>query len=555
MKRQLPDPACPSDAASAPASLTATSTTTTTTSAGPADSNTTTAVHPAKAAKTENDIDQMPQEPISKFPLGRLSAELNLQYEAIYLAAQKKSADAHKDLPKGKAAKGPDGKTIKVNPVRTWGPKEPSAPASASSSAPATPATPATPADSAERNRRPKKKVALLMSYCGTGYQGMQITPHVPSIELDLHKAIAASGAVSPDNAMDPAKTGFVRCARTDKGVHAAGQVVSLKLIVEDKDIVERINSFLPPQIRVWGYSRVPKHFHAKNYCDSRIYEYLLPTYILAPVTPSHYPMSSLAVSAGIDMASLGRERNVLIDIPPASASDMAAKRAYRVPPADLAHFRSVLSAYEGTHNYFNFTIGKKHTDKSANRYIMSFVSSEPFMREGTEWLSVKVKGQSFMLHQIRKMVGLAAMMVRTATPVSLVPKTFEPIRLNIPKAPALGLLLERPVFDKYNSDVKERSTDRDRIDFEPFQAEVDEFKKEWIYKAQIEDELRDNHFSEWLRVVDMNADDFAWYLTADGTINEAYKPAYIHQNDPRELVTGNPAVDGDDDTLGGDDE
>lgn len=45
----------------------------------------------------------------------------------------------------------------------------------------------------------------------------------------------------------------FMRAARTDKGVHAAGNVVSLKLIVEDPDIVTKINSYLPDQIRVWG--------------------------------------------------------------------------------------------------------------------------------------------------------------------------------------------------------------------------------------------------------------------------------------------------------------
>ena len=65
----------------------------------------------------------------------------------------------------------------------------------------------------------PKRKVALLFSYCGTGYNGMQINPNVASIELDLHKALAESGAVLPENAMNPTKNQFMRCARTDKGV------------------------------------------------------------------------------------------------------------------------------------------------------------------------------------------------------------------------------------------------------------------------------------------------------------------------------------------------
>lgn len=43
------------------------------------------------------------------------------------------------------------------------------------------------------------------------------------------------------------------RAARTDKGVHAAGNLVSLKMIIEDPDIVAKVNSYLPEQIRVWG--------------------------------------------------------------------------------------------------------------------------------------------------------------------------------------------------------------------------------------------------------------------------------------------------------------
>ena len=82
------------------------------------------------------------------------------------------------------------------------------------------------------------------MSYCGTDYSGMQINPNVPSIELDLHKALAASGAVSQDNAMDPNKSQFMRCARTDKGVHAGGQVVSLKIMIID-DVSAKINHIL----------------------------------------------------------------------------------------------------------------------------------------------------------------------------------------------------------------------------------------------------------------------------------------------------------------------
>lgn len=83
---------------------------------------------------------------------------------------------------------------------------------------------------------------------------GIISNPGVPTIELDLLKALAISGATSADNAMDMVKIGFVRAARTDKGVHALGQMVSLKMIL-DEGVIERLNAALPPQIRVWGES------------------------------------------------------------------------------------------------------------------------------------------------------------------------------------------------------------------------------------------------------------------------------------------------------------
>lgn len=51
----------------------------------------------------------------------------------------------------------------------------------------------------------------------------------------------------------------LARAARTDAGVHAAGNVVSLKMITSVPDVpdmVARINEELPPEIRLWGYVR-----------------------------------------------------------------------------------------------------------------------------------------------------------------------------------------------------------------------------------------------------------------------------------------------------------
>jgi len=61
----------------------------------------------------------------------------------------------------------------------------------------------------------------------------------------------------------------WMRCARTDKGVSATGQVVSLKLLLLP-DIIQKINTHLPPAIRVLGYTRVTNGFDARIQCDKR---------------------------------------------------------------------------------------------------------------------------------------------------------------------------------------------------------------------------------------------------------------------------------------------
>ncbi|KAI1021276.1 hypothetical protein LB505_000323 [Fusarium chuoi] len=84
----------------------------------------------------------------------------------------------------------------------------------------------------------------------------MQVNGNEKTIEADLFKAFVAASAISKANADDPKKSSLVRCARTDKGVHAAGNVISLKLIIEDEDIVDKINAELPEQIRIWAVTR-----------------------------------------------------------------------------------------------------------------------------------------------------------------------------------------------------------------------------------------------------------------------------------------------------------
>ena len=76
-----------------------------------------------------------------------------------------------------------------------------------------------------------------------------------------------------------------MRAARTDKGVSAIGQVVSLKMVVgfANYDVISGINNHLPDQIRVLGYTKTTAGFDARKHCDKRRYEYILPMWAFDP--------------------------------------------------------------------------------------------------------------------------------------------------------------------------------------------------------------------------------------------------------------------------------
>jgi tRNA pseudouridine38-40 synthase len=444
----------------------------------------------------------------------------------------------------------------------------------------------------------------VLLGYAGSGYKGMQINATGKTIEGDLFTAFIKAGAISKANADDPKKSSLVRCARTDKGVHAAGNVISLKLIVEDPDIIKKINENLPEQIRVWGFERTNGSFSCYQTCDSRWYEYLIPTYSFLPPHPQSYMGKKLVESAeteGViesynarqeDVAMFWEEaekkfvepilakltpelRSQVLEVlhaseepskdekktpstePPATKSGegqesttgavntseaedltktpkaesngakptaaetaietapsvtgptaldavikeikaayIVAKKAYRISSTRRAAVQEALSTYLGTQNFHNYTILKTFKDPSAKRVIRSFnVGTEPIIINDTEWLSLKVHGQSFMMHQIRKMVAMAALVVRCGTPMERIKESYGPSNISIPKAPGLGLLLERPVFETYNKRAAEEFQ-REQIDFGKYEKEIEEFKQREIYERIFREEEKDHQYA-----------------------------------------------------------
>lgn len=79
-------------------------------------------------------------------------------------------------------------------------------------------------------DRIKRKKSLILMGYSGVNYCGMQRNPEVATIEGELMKAMLKHGWINEEGFKTPQQAFFQRAARTDKGVSAARQVVSVKL-------------------------------------------------------------------------------------------------------------------------------------------------------------------------------------------------------------------------------------------------------------------------------------------------------------------------------------
>lgn len=268
-----------------------------------------------------------------------------------------------------------------------------------------------------------------MIGYDGANFHGIQKNPGVETVSDALERALYAAGAISDDNFGSLEKIKWQTAARTDRGVSAAGNLISAKLQLRREEVeaghafartAERVNAALPPDVILFGIKNVTGSFSARNSCAERWYEYML-------------PMSALHSAASLEQ------------------------------------FCEVLKRFEGSHLFHNYTVGVNHSippPSQAQRYmklvrcdlapifIEGLVEDQMF---GDGWVRIQVRGQSFLFHQIRKMVSLALLTVNGYAPDSSIKRSFDNETLiNVPPAPAEGLFLDSCHFDWYNERHKE---------------------------------------------------------------------------------------------------
>ncbi|XP_038636748.1 tRNA pseudouridine(38/39) synthase [Scyliorhinus canicula] len=151
-----------------------------------------------------------------------------------------------------------------------------------------------------QRQQRPfdftlhgRRHVALRLAYLGWGYQGFASQENTGNtVEEKLFEALVKTRLVESRQTAN-----YHRSGRTDKGVSAFGQVISLDLrskltgeavdegcpadegcpVDEELRYTHILNRVLPPDIRALGWAPVGRDFSARFNCLHRTYRYYFP--------------------------------------------------------------------------------------------------------------------------------------------------------------------------------------------------------------------------------------------------------------------------------------
>lgn len=318
-----------------------------------------------------------------------------------------------------------------------------------------------------EDTKTVKRKVALLLGFLGTKYGGFQVNAGQRTLQGEIELALYRAGMLSPLNFGNPHKYSWSSSARTDKGVHACAQVCSLKVELLESDMGdslkmarERLQERLPPEIQVLDMLRTTRNFCAKTQRDRVRYQYMIPAFLL------HRDYRKLLQDQKIPLD--GRREIARMPLSEEEVGKLqAVVKDYRSTDEQRELLQKALEKYVGTKPFHNFTKGLKPGEPQAKRFIETFSVQDPVVMGGMEWIPTQVLGQSFLLHQIRKMISLAVDVARGAASLELMDKALSKTEVVcVSLAPAQGLFLEMSYFGGYNRRKGSQNADVPDLDF-----------------------------------------------------------------------------------------
>lgn len=221
-------------------------------------------------------------------------------------------------------------------------------------------------------------QLRLLIDYDGTRYVGWQLQPNGPSVQAEIERGLATL-------LREPVR---VRAAgRTDAGVHAIGQVVSVPVTRVPADLgrlLRSLNGITPDDIAITDITVVDDAFDPRRHARSRRYEYRL---WCAP-----------------------------------AASPFMRRYAWHIlAPLDVEAMQTAATMLLGTHDMKGFQGANADPTKTTIRTV----EVSTFVPDGVA-LVYGIESRAFLTHMVRNIVGTLVEIGRGERPVASITDILE---------------------------------------------------------------------------------------------------------------------------------
>ncbi|KAI8925382.1 pseudouridine synthase [Entophlyctis helioformis] len=216
--------------------------------------------------------------------------------------------------------------------------------------------------------------------------------------------------------------------------------------------------------------------------------------------------------------------------IPAPNQEQRSSLRGFRMSSSQRESLRLILSLFNGTHNWHNYIPGASNDDPRCFIRILNIDTSAFEVHEGVEWLRIKVQAPAFARYQIRRMMSMMVMVIRTNTPRSVVGNSFGLAKISIPEAPAFSLILDEPHYNNYNVEaVKSGGDVAPPVNFGPAMEEVENFRHKAIHDVIYAYERDHMEFEAWVRSIDNYSFLYTYFLNERGVIRPQTNFVKVH--------------------------
>lgn len=243
-----------------------------------------------------------------------------------------------------------------------------------------------------------RRRYRMTVAYDGTAYAGWQVQPNGVAVQQRLEEALAAIAGQTVK---------IHGSGRTDRGVHAAGQVAHFDLqppAPAPAALMRGLNALLPVDIRVLKVNRCATDFHARHSVREKEYRYFIWN---GPAVPPFV-------------------------------------RLYRTPvrrPLDVAAMRAAAAMLVGRHDFAAFTANPNRAVESTVRHL----SRLSVCRRGAE-ITIRAVSEGFLYRMVRSLAGWLIRVGEGDVPAEATREVLASHcrTAHVPTAPPEGLFLWR---------------------------------------------------------------------------------------------------------------